>query len=289
MTRAEFWKLIDRMKKRSGEDLEELTSLLSESLRTLPATEILDFAQHYAATRSEANTRLVWEAALVIGCGDSDDGYADFLSWVPLQGKKMFERILADPDCLADYQPEADMIENWYCEYAFELAAAYQEVAGEPLPDIPCNAFLFSGPSSSKKKLAATFPRLTERVQAAKADGGTGRVDLGPNGMMGVTLVSVTAEENGAIARFVFDNGVELRVRDYWEFYSQRYQIERKTASYEDHPMVGQRIVYDNSAFPKHIFVWFENARRLQIFSGRVGASQYDYEFEAYLHGQRVN
>lgn len=289
MTRNEFWKLIERTSKTSGGDLDELTSTLSESLRKLPAAEILDFARHFAATRSEANTRPVWEAALAIGCGDSDDGYADFLSWIPLQGKQMFERIIAAPDCLADYQPEADMIESWYCEFDAELDEAYQEVAGEPLPDIPRNTFPFAGDPPDKQALAAAFPRLTRRLQKGKAVSTAGRIDLGPGGMMGATLLSVTAEENGAIARFVFDNGVELRVRGYWEFYVQRYQIERKTASYEDHPMVGQKIVYDNSEFPQHIFVWFENARRLQIFGRRGGTSQYDYEFEAYLHGERVN
>jgi hypothetical protein len=44
----------------------------------------------------------LWGAAYLINGGCSDDGYEYFRGWLIAQGRATFERIVADPDALAD-------------------------------------------------------------------------------------------------------------------------------------------------------------------------------------------
>jgi hypothetical protein len=80
----------------------------------------------------------LWAAAYVINGGCSDDGFECFRGWLIVQGRDVHERIVADPDALADLPiiraraPSAWPVE---CEATFCVAMeAYQAATGEELP-----------------------------------------------------------------------------------------------------------------------------------------------------------
>jgi hypothetical protein len=60
----------------------------------LEAEEIEDFARHYGELQNEANAPGILEAAYIIGCGASSDGFLDFRRWIVLQGRTAFHKII---------------------------------------------------------------------------------------------------------------------------------------------------------------------------------------------------
>jgi hypothetical protein len=47
-------------------------------------------------------TNPLWAAAYLINGGCSDDGFEYFRGWLIAQGREVFERVVADPDALAE-------------------------------------------------------------------------------------------------------------------------------------------------------------------------------------------
>lgn len=80
----------------------------------------------------------LWAAAYVINGGCSDDGFDYFRGWLIVQGHGVYERVVADPDTLADLPvvraktPTAGPVE---CEDTLYIAPrTYRAVTGEGLP-----------------------------------------------------------------------------------------------------------------------------------------------------------
>ena len=77
----------------------------------------------------------LWGAAYVINGGCSDDGFDYFRGWLILQGREVFEHVVADPDVLADLPviraqaPGAAYLE---CEDTLYIASrAHRAATGE--------------------------------------------------------------------------------------------------------------------------------------------------------------
>jgi Protein of unknown function (DUF4240) len=80
----------------------------------------------------------LWAAAYLINGGCSDDGFEYFRGWLIVQGHEVYERVMADPDTLADLPvvrtktPTAGPVE---CEDTLYIASrAYRAATGEGLP-----------------------------------------------------------------------------------------------------------------------------------------------------------
>ena len=59
----------------------------------------------------KAYVATLWDAADIIGCGCSDDGFWDFRGWLIAQGQKVYENALSDPESLLDLiDVDEDMI-----------------------------------------------------------------------------------------------------------------------------------------------------------------------------------
>lgn len=163
MSRGDFWQLIDDLIA-TTDGLEEFEVALDDHLTSLSANDIKDFAQHYAQLQNEANTTGILEAACIIGCGESNDGFMDFRRWIVFQGKSAFEEILADPDCLGEYSPGADPIEHWYTEY--DPMGAYEEATGEDLPHFQIKVYPDERSDFDKDDvLSQRYPKLWRRCK----------------------------------------------------------------------------------------------------------------------------
>lgn len=282
MSREEFWQLLAwAIGKRRGK-LDRAVAKMDQHLRSLPAAEIEDFARHYAGLQNEANTPAILEAAFIIGCGESNDGFMDFRRWIVWQGEQEFAQIVANPDYLGTYQPKSDPLEQWYCEY--EPLSAYEAVTGNEL-DSPLVA-VYPAESSNFNQpqvLAQRYPTLWNRMQAKE----NARRSLSERGQaLFLDAVLERVEDCDGVARFVFSTGAEIRIRDYWAYYRARYQVAGECPCYEDHPMVGQAVVaVATDCFPHSFHMWFANRRKLAL-ACEVGVC---CDFEVFDGTQRVS
>jgi hypothetical protein len=108
MTEGEFW---DHVRLTRHADPDEHADRLAGRLAELPEGEILDFAYLWAVLAARAYRRDLWGAAYLINGGCSDDGFCYFRWWLILQGRTVYEAVIADPDSLAEVLDGEDEVE----------------------------------------------------------------------------------------------------------------------------------------------------------------------------------
>ena len=166
-----FWHLIDRTREQSEDDAEVVTAKAGDLLAAMPPDEIIAAQQQLWDQLAASYTAPLWAAAYVINGGCSDDGFDYFRGWLLAQGRDVFERALADPDCLADHPAVQVAAAEWQdveCEPMLNIAYnAYQRATGKLLPQ---NAWHISYPTlggdfwfdfEQSDRLAQKLPRLT--------------------------------------------------------------------------------------------------------------------------------
>ncbi len=97
-----FWKLIDTTREMSFGNLPKQADLLVDSLILLTEDEIFSFHINLWNLMDEAYDAALWDAADIIDCGCSDDGFEDFRAWLITQGKEIYEKALINPEILVD-------------------------------------------------------------------------------------------------------------------------------------------------------------------------------------------
>jgi hypothetical protein len=134
MDMQQFWKLIEDARRQVPDpaDGEEVAARATALLSAYPPEEI-------AAAGSYRT--LLWAAAYVINGGCSNDGFDYFRGWLIVQGREVFEHVVADPDALADLPviraqtPGAAYLE---CQDTLYIASkAHRAATGEELPPHP--------------------------------------------------------------------------------------------------------------------------------------------------------
>ncbi|MCE5229806.1 DUF4240 domain-containing protein [bacterium] len=130
MIDEKFWKLIEQ----SGAgraDCEEQVENLIGILARLPAQEIIEFDRILLEKRILAYRWDLWGVAFIINGGCSDDGFEYFRCWLIGQGREAFERVLQDPESVADLTDEHGI----ECEDLLYVASqAYERVTGSEMP-----------------------------------------------------------------------------------------------------------------------------------------------------------
>jgi hypothetical protein len=109
VTKTQFWEHVHKTRRR---DPEAHCERLEERLAKLPPDEILRFERWWWTLAREAYAWNLWGAAYLINGGCSNDGFMDFRDWLILQGRKVFEAAVKNPDTLADVvDPKQDEYE----------------------------------------------------------------------------------------------------------------------------------------------------------------------------------
>lgn len=109
MTRKQFWDHIEKTRRR---DTDAHAERLVKRLAKLPEKEILNFCHLWDEALDAAYNWNLWGAAYVINAGCSDDGFEYFRGWLIMQGRKVYEAALKDPDSLAAViDPEEEFTE----------------------------------------------------------------------------------------------------------------------------------------------------------------------------------
>ena len=98
-----FWQIVDDVAAIST-DPDEKWPVLKQKLEALSGADVYAFDKILTAYRDEAYRWDVWAVAAVIagGHGCSSDSFDDFRYTQIFRGRAAFERLLADPDSLAD-------------------------------------------------------------------------------------------------------------------------------------------------------------------------------------------
>ncbi|MFF7994626.1 DUF4240 domain-containing protein [Kitasatospora xanthocidica] len=135
-----FWKLIEDARRRVPDPAEgdavaaEAATLLSAQ----PRNEIIAADHVLRELLAHSYRNPLWAAAYIINGGCSDDAFDYFRGWLIMQGQRVFERVLTDPDSLADLPAVRAATPNGVidCEAALTIAwNAHLQATGEQLPD----------------------------------------------------------------------------------------------------------------------------------------------------------
>jgi Protein of unknown function (DUF4240) len=141
MDTQRLWKLIKDARSQVPDpgDSDAVAARASALLAVHPREEIVAAQQVLWDLMAISYRNPLWAAGYVINGGCSDDGFDYFRGWLIVQGREVFERIVANPDALADLpNVQAAAAGGAYameCEGALSIAwNAHITAVGEQLP-----------------------------------------------------------------------------------------------------------------------------------------------------------
>jgi hypothetical protein len=138
---GQFWQLIEDARRQVADatDGEAVAARATALLSAHPREEIVAAGPVLRQLLAESYRSPLWAAAYMINGGCSDDGFDYFRGWLIVQGREVFEHVVADPDALADLpvvraeRPGAACLE---CEDTLYIASiAHWQATGEDYPD----------------------------------------------------------------------------------------------------------------------------------------------------------
>lgn len=127
-----FWNLIEKTFKSSKGNLSKQVELLTELLAQNSVNDIVDYKTILNNLMDEAYDASLWDAAIIINCGCSDDGFVDFRAWLVAHGKEVYSGALVNPEILVDLVA----IDEWAADELFLYVPeyAYERKTGQELP-----------------------------------------------------------------------------------------------------------------------------------------------------------
>lgn len=140
MDTQQFWSLIEDARSQTSDsaDAETVADKAGALLSSHSSEEIIAAQQVLWDLMATSYRSPLWAAAYLINGGCSDDGFDYFRGWLITQGREVFDRILADPDALADLPAIRDAAadgDEKECEATLDIASdAYLTATGEQLP-----------------------------------------------------------------------------------------------------------------------------------------------------------
>lgn len=169
-----FWTLIENAQRKQEDGWIELDhNALIDALTQLPAEDIQEFSGIFFRTKANAYRADLWDAAILIECICSDDTFDDVQNWLIVQGREIYEKVLRDPDNLADIVPRKhrfDLIDVRIPEHDITIMGAaevaYQRKTGElelawygyeKTPEL-------IGKHMSQEAIQVKFPRIMEKL-----------------------------------------------------------------------------------------------------------------------------
>jgi hypothetical protein len=136
MTVDHFWALVEqgRAQAHDPSNAEDVAEQVRQALTTLTAAEVAALNQPLHDLMAFSYRVDLWGAAYQLNGGCSDDGFEYFRGWLLAQGREVFERVVADPDALADLPVVRTASEEGWdleCEDMFGVIAdAYYALTG---------------------------------------------------------------------------------------------------------------------------------------------------------------
>jgi hypothetical protein len=170
MSDQHFWTLIGTTTAFES-DPERQLAALHAALAKLSIDEIEAYESVFDAMMKRSYAWDLWGAAYVVHGGASDDGFEYFRCWLISKGQGVFEKVIADPDSLADMlAPKIEGVLEFE-EFAYVARDVWGEKAGRPGREMPNAAWMaYPGrePSGTRFEedaadLAKRYPKLWRR------------------------------------------------------------------------------------------------------------------------------
>jgi hypothetical protein len=165
-----FWKMVDSTTALESEPDKQLAALHT-ALSKLPLEQIERYELSFDSEMKRSFSWDLWGAAYVVHGGASDDSFEYFRCWLISKGKRVFEKVLADPDSLADIlTPDVRGVLEFE-DFAYVARTTWGEKSGKPGKEMPNAAWMlypdrqptgtpFDEDSAS---LAKRYPKLWKR------------------------------------------------------------------------------------------------------------------------------
>jgi hypothetical protein len=178
-----FWDLITTSRAdigTAGPDaaVEEQLDALRDRVSELPTEQLIAFQERLGDQTSRAHSWRVWAAGYLAAGGMSDDAFEYFRLWLVLQGRETFERVITDPDALAELSWDVhgaafDAAED-FAYLAPDVLSARGIAPHEARAPVTDTGAPRGVPFDEDDDdwFAATFPRLSART--ARYDGAPG-------------------------------------------------------------------------------------------------------------------
>src|SRR5688500_10752702 len=127
-----FWNLIEKTFETSKGNLSKQIELLTELLAQNSVDDIADYKAILDNLMNNAYDARLWDAAIIINCGCSEDGFDYFRAWLIAHGKGVYEKALVDPEILVDLVE----MDEWAADELFLYVPeyAYERKTGQELP-----------------------------------------------------------------------------------------------------------------------------------------------------------
>lgn len=163
MTEGEFWQITEKcfLSRSLVEGVTQYEAMLDSSSQN----HIIEFQEALNVVMTRAYTWDLIGAACFLGCGQSDDGFEDFRSWLITRGSAAFRDTVSDPNVIASFSYDQSPTEEWYCEEMHLMPGQFggeEENENWPYrrdPDRPFGQEV----ELTQAALKAKFPLLWER------------------------------------------------------------------------------------------------------------------------------
>jgi hypothetical protein len=163
MTEDVFWELIDHGlgKQSIGERLDTLP----ERLALFKPAAIRKFEQILRQMDNSAYRHDIWALAYLLRGGCSDDSFDAFRGWLILQGRKVFEATLANPD---DFDVSLFHGEAGGMDTLRDAApTAYEWREGKAMKPVKAPLLKLKGAEIEEEEFASLLPKVAAAVNAA--------------------------------------------------------------------------------------------------------------------------
>lgn len=132
MTREQFWQIIEAT---TAPTQEEQLEMCKRELQQLSLQELTGFRRQFMEFHFAAYH---WDLWLVVWLWDggmcSDDGFADFRSWLISRGRATYEAALRDPDALIEELSQT--AHPYFAPFASVAGECYRDRTKEDPPDL---------------------------------------------------------------------------------------------------------------------------------------------------------
>lgn len=168
-----FWKIVDSSRRgfdpgKAEGNMERQLGELRRLLLDLPPEEIVEFRDHVFEQMNVAFRWELWGAVYLIAGGCSDDGFADFRSWLISMGRRVFEGAVSNEESLLDVADAPGIEDVFFEEFPGVPAQVYAERTGHEIPAYEGRSPLTPAGepwSEGGGDLKRRFPRLWARYR----------------------------------------------------------------------------------------------------------------------------
>lgn len=165
MNTEKFWSMIEEARQQSRREIETQLELLKGALADLSKESIQEFDRILWMMMARAYRADLWEAASLVACGCSDDGFHEFQGWLIAQGQAIYESVLENPENLSDFVDKKQRFNIFEGRMTSIAEEAYESKTGQLIPESGYRekVTLVGRPLTPENERGAKFPRIVAK------------------------------------------------------------------------------------------------------------------------------